>query len=154
VKARDAEPLQGFVLEIPVRFSECDFYGVVWHGRYAIYLEEVRNAVTASYGWTVARAREHGFLVPVTRMEIEYKAPARLDSRLRVAARLRPPRVARLVFDYEIRDTEGRILTRAVTEQVVTRESGELLLTLPAFLRKLADDIQCGQDDPAARILA
>ena len=87
-------------------------------------------------------------------MEIEYKAPARLDSRLRVAARLRPPRVARLVFDYEIRDAEGRILTRAVTEQVVTRESGELLLTLPAFLRKLADDIQRGQDDPAARILA
>lgn len=142
------------MLEIPVRFSECDLYGVVWHGRYAIYFEEVRNAITARYGWTVARAREHGFRVPVTRMEIDYKAPALLDSRLRVTARLRPPRIARLVFDYEIRDTGGRILTRAVTEQVVTRESSELLLTLPAFLSKLADDIQRGQDDAVARILS
>jgi acyl-CoA thioester hydrolase len=140
-------------MEIPVRFSECDLYGVVWHGRYAIYLEEIRNAICTRYGWSVARARESGYLVPVTRMEILYKAPARIDGRVVVTARLRAPHVARMIFDYEIRDPEGRLLTQAVTEQVITRTDGELILTLPDFVRTLAADILKGQDDPDQREL-
>jgi acyl-CoA thioester hydrolase len=150
---RASAPMEGFRMTIGVRFSECDLYGVVWHGRYAVYLEEIRNAICARYGWTVARARETGFLVPVTRMEISYKAPARLDSRLRVTARLRPPEVARLVLDYEIRDERGSLLTTASTEQVVTRLDGELLLVLPDFLNTLAAEILRGQDDPGERSL-
>ena len=148
-----AAPLSGFRMEIRVRFSECDLYGVVWHGRYAVYLEEIRNAICARYGWTVARARESGYLVPVTRMEILYKAPARIDTKVVVTARLREPHVARMVFDYEIRDPEGKLLTRAVTEQVITRTDGELILTLPDFIRTLAADILKGQDEPGAQRL-
>ena len=147
-------PLEGFFLDLPVRFSECDAYGVVWHGRYAVYLEELRNAVTARYGWTVATARAKGYLVPVTRLEISYRAPARLDTAMRVTGRLRRPDVPRLTFDYEIRDAgSGLLLTRASTEQVVTRESGELLVALPEFLRSLVGEILTGQDDPAHRDL-
>lgn len=151
VRAREA--LEGFRMDIPVRFSECDLYGVVWHGRYAVYLEEIRNAICKKYGWSVAKARGSGYLVPVTRMEISYRSPAKLDSRLSVTARLRPPTVARLIFDYQLRDGEGRLLTDAVTEQVVTREDGELLVSLPDFVRRLASDILRGQDDPAEREL-
>ena len=138
---------------IAVRFSECDLYGVVWHGRYAIYLEELRNAVTGRYAWSVQGARQAGFLVPVTRMEILYHAPARLGDHLSVTGRLRPPDVARFVFDYEIRNGEQRLLTSATTEQVVTRLDGELLLALPEALKALAARILRGQDDPADRAL-
>lgn len=151
---RNKPPLEGFRIDIPVRFSECDLYGVVWHGRYATYLEEIRNAVTAKYGWTVARARDAGYLVPVTRMEIRYHAPARIDTTLAVVARLRRPETAKFVLDYEIRDVDGALLTSAETEQVITRADGKLLLVLPPFLRQLADDILRGQDDPAERNLS
>lgn len=147
---RGSPPLRGFRLAVPVRFSECDLYGVVWHGRYAVYLEELRNAVCARYGWSVVTARDAGYLIPVTRMEIAYHAPARFESKLSVVGRLRPPDVARIVFDYEIRDGQGALLTSATTEQVVTRQGGELLLTLPEFLRTLVGDILLGQDDEAA----
>jgi acyl-CoA thioester hydrolase len=151
--SRTRETLEGFRMQISVRFSECDLYGVLWHGRYAVYLEEIRNAICAKYGWTVAKARGSGYLVPVTRMEISYRSPARLDSRVSITARLRAPTVARLVFDYQLRDGEGRLLTDAVTEQVVTREDGELLVSFPDFVRQLAADILSGQDDPAEREL-
>ncbi|MGH9440676.1 MAG: acyl-CoA thioesterase [Thermoanaerobaculia bacterium] len=151
VRAR--EPLQGFRMAMAVRFSECDLYGVVWHGRYAIYLEEIRNAACARHGWTVAAARERGYLVPVTRMETSFRSPARLDSTVTVTARLRSPEVARLVFDYQIRDPQGQLLTEAVTEQVVTRGDGELLLALPDGIRALVDDLLRDQDDPARREL-
>jgi acyl-CoA thioesterase FadM len=86
-------------------------------------------------------------------MEIAYHAPARIGTRLSVVGRLRAPEVARFVFDYEIRDSGGVLLTSATTEQVLTRIDGELLLGLPEALRVLAAKILRGQDDPAEREL-
>jgi acyl-CoA thioester hydrolase len=133
-------PLRGFTLEIPVRFAECDSYGVVWHGHYVLYLEQAREALTARHGFTAARALGMGYKVPVTRMELRYRAPARADQTVRVTARLRPPLVARFVMDYEVRSEAGDLLVSAETEQ------GELLLTLPAGLRRLCDAILEAQD--------
>jgi acyl-CoA thioester hydrolase len=143
---RSRAPLRGFSIEIPVRFSECDSYGVVWHGHYALYLEEVRDRMTGRFGFTPAKALALGYRVPVTRMEIRYRAPARPDETIRATARLRPPETARLIVDYELRNEEGELLASAETEQVVLRADGELLLTLPAALKRLVAEIVAVQD--------
>ena len=36
--------------ELEVRFSEVDSMGVVWHGSYAVYFEDAREAFGAKYG--------------------------------------------------------------------------------------------------------
>jgi len=138
---RDTEPLRGLTIDIPVRFAECDPYGVVWHGHYVLYLEYAREALTGRFGFTAARALEMGYRVPVTRMELKYRLPAKPDQIIRVTARLREPSVARFVMDYEIRDEPGRLLASAVTEQVVVNAEGELLLTFPSGLRALSASI-------------
>ena len=143
-------PLQGFTIDIPVRFAECDSYGVVWHGHYALYLEEVRDRLTARFGFTPAKALALGYRVPVTRLEIRYRAPARPDETIRATARLRPPETARLILDYEIRGSSGALLASAETEQVVVRADGELLLTLPAGLKRLTEEILAFQDSAAS----
>lgn len=146
---RSAPPLRGLTLEIPVRFAECDPYGVVWHGHYVLYFEHAREALTGRFGFSAARALEMGYRVPVTRMELKYRAPARPDQTIRVTARLRSPSVARLVMDYEVRSESGDLLVSGETEQVVVNASGELLLTLPAGLRSLCASIlefQAGLD--------
>jgi len=84
---REPPPLRGYTIEIPVRFAECDSYGVVWHGHYALYLEEVRDRLTSRFGFTPATALALGYRVPVTRMEIRYRAPARPDETIRATAR-------------------------------------------------------------------
>lgn len=134
-------PLRGFSVRIPVRFAECDSYGVVWHGNYALYLEQAREALTARFGFTASKALMMGYRVPVTRMEIRYRLPAVADSLVSVTARLRPPDVARFLLDYEVRGESGELLASAETEQVVVNSSGELLVTLPGGLRKMADAI-------------
>jgi acyl-CoA thioester hydrolase len=128
-------------VRIPVRFAECDSYGVVWHGNYALYLEQAREALTARFGFTASKALTMGYRVPVTRMEIRYRLPAVADSLVSVTARLRPPDVARFLLDYEVRGESGELLASAETEQVVVNSSGELLVTLPGGLRKMADAI-------------
>lgn len=146
----DPPPLKGFTIEIPVRFAECDSYGVVWHGHYALYLEEVRDRLTARFGFTPTKALQMGYRVPVTRLEISYRAPARPDETIRATARLRPPEIARLVVDYEIRGESGELLASAQTEQVVVRADGELLLTLPAGLKRMTREILAFQDEGAS----
>ncbi|HYV42253.1 MAG TPA: acyl-CoA thioesterase [Thermoanaerobaculia bacterium] len=138
---RRPEPLRGFSVQIPVRFAECDSYGVVWHGHYALYLEQAREALTARFGFTATRALSMGYRVPVTRMEIRYRVPIFADSFILVTARLRPPDVARFLLDYEIRSESGELLAEASTEQVVVKASGELLVTLPGGLRRMAEAI-------------
>lgn len=141
-----AEPLRGFALTIPVRFAECDSYGVVWHGHYALYLEQVREAFTAAFGFTATKALSIGYKVPITRMEIRYRRPIVADTEIRVCARLRRPEVARLVLDYEIRDARGELLASAVTEQVVLSGKAELLLSLPVDLQALVSRMLAFQD--------
>ncbi len=146
-----ADPLRGLTIEIPVRFAECDPYGVVWHGHYVLYLEHAREALTGRFGFSAARALEMGYRVPVTRLELRYRAPARPDQTIRVTARLRTPAVARLVMDYEVRSETGDLLVSAETEQVVLNSSGELLLTLPPGLRALcASILEFQESDEAA----
>jgi acyl-CoA thioester hydrolase len=138
----ETPPLSGHSVVIPVRFAECDPYSVVWHGHYALYLEQARESLTARFGFTATKALELGYRVPITRMEIRYRLPARPDSQIRVTARLQPPEVARLVLDYEIRaEPEGVLLAAAETEQVVINREGELLLRLPRALRELVEQI-------------
>jgi acyl-CoA thioester hydrolase len=137
----DGEPLRGLTIRIPVRFAECDPYGVVWHGHYVLYLEHAREALTGRFGFTAARALEMGYRVPITRMEMRYRAPARPDEIIRVTAALQSPSVARLVIDYQIRNEPGDLLASGQTEQVVLNREGELLLTLPASLRSLCTSI-------------
>ena len=148
--ARERPPLRGFTIDIPVRFAECDSYGVVWHGHYALYLEEVRDRLTSKFGFTPAKALALGYRVPVTRLEIRYRAPARPDETIRATARLRRPETARLVVDYEIRGARGELLASAETEQVVVRADGELLLTLPAGLKRLTEEILAFQESGAS----
>ena len=140
------EPLRGFEVRIPVRFAECDSYAVVWHGHYALYLEQVREAFTGRFGFTATKALSIGYRVPITRMEIRYRKPIVADTEILVRARLRPPEVARLVVDYEIRDSSEDLLASAVTEQVVVNARGELLLRLPADLQTLVSRMLEFQD--------
>lgn len=143
---RDAPPLKGLTIDIPVRFAECDPYGVVWHGHYVLYLEHAREALTGRFGFTAARALEMGYRVPITRLELIYRAPALPDQLVKVTARLRDPAVARFVIDYEIRGETGNLLVSATSEQVILNREGELLLTMPSGLRALCASILAYQE--------
>jgi acyl-CoA thioester hydrolase len=119
---------------------------VVWHGHYALYLEQVRESMTARFGFTASKALELGYRVPITRMEIRFLRPVVADTTIRVTARLRPPQAARLIVEYELRDAAGTLLASAQTEQVVVSSAGELLLTFPRALAELVRGILESQE--------
>jgi acyl-CoA thioester hydrolase len=141
-----------FSVAFEVRFQEVDSYGVVWHGHYVQYFEVARNALCAAFGLTPADALARGYKVPITKVTMDLKRPARLDDRLAVSARLAPPETAKLTMDYEIRRAgTGELLATGATEQVILDPTGQLLLTFPAPVKTLVARIlafQRGEAEP------
>lgn len=143
-----------FTTSFEVRFPEVDSYGVVWHGHYVLYFEVARNALCAAFGLTPAEALAHGYKVPITKVEMSLKRPAKLDDRLEVSAVLASAETAKLVMAYEIRrQPERTLLATGSTEQVILDPTGQLLLTLPAPVKTLVARVhafQRGEAEPDA----
>ena len=51
--------------DIEVRFSEVDSMGVVWHGSYALYLEDAREAFGQKYGLDYMNYFNHDCYAPI-----------------------------------------------------------------------------------------
>lgn len=140
-------PPRRFAVSFEVRFPEVDSYGVVWHGHYLQYLEVARNGLCASGGLTPAAALGRGYKVPITRLELSLKRPARLDDVVEVTAFLRPPETAKLAMEYEVRRLPAReLLATGTTEQVLLDPQGQLLLGFPGPVRELVRRILAYQD--------
>lgn len=90
--------------ELEIRFSEIDMMQVVWHGAYALYFEDAREAFGAKYGLTYMGYVDHGYFAPIVEQTIQYKKPIRYGMKPRIDIIYRPTESAKIVFDYEIHD--------------------------------------------------
>ena len=95
---------------IEIRFSEVDMMQVVWHGAYALYFEDAREAFGAKYGLSYMGYVDHGYFAPIVEQTIHYKKPIRYGMKPRIDIIYRPTEAAKIVFDYEIYDTEDESL--------------------------------------------
>ena len=96
--------------EIEIRFSEVDMMQVVWHGAYALYFEDAREAFGAKYGLSYMGYVDHGYFAPIVEQTIHYKKPIRYGMKPRIDIIYRPTEAAKIVYDYEIYDTEDESL--------------------------------------------
>lgn len=123
--------------DIEIRFSDVDMMKVVWHGSYPLYLEDAREAFGAEYGLTYQGYIDHNYYAPIVDMKIEYKYPLRYGVKARIDIIYRPTEAAKIIFDYEIRDSEdGRLYCKARTMQVFMDMDYNLVLTNPEFFIK------------------
>ena len=51
--------------EVEVRFSEVDSMNIVWHGSYALYFEDAREAFGARYGLDYLNIFANGYYAPL-----------------------------------------------------------------------------------------
>lgn len=86
---------------MPVRvyYEDTDAEGVVYYANYLRYLERARTEWLRDLGFDVPRvAREHGSAFVVSRVELDFRAPARLDERLDCTVEPRGAGASRLVL--------------------------------------------------------
>lgn len=117
-----------------IRFSEIDAMRVVWHGAYVKYLEDAREHFGKVFELSYDLIEREGFFAPIVDMSIQYKKPLTYNMEPEIAIIYRPTEAAKIVFDYEIRDTAtGEIIVTAHTIQVFMERNYELMWTNPEF---------------------
>ena len=98
-----------------VRYGETDQMGVVYHGKYADYLEIGRTEWLRNFGTTYKRMEEEGIILPVIHLQIDYKKSAKYDDLLTVETTLRNRPLVKIVFDYKIYNESRVLLAEAHT---------------------------------------
>jgi len=78
------EEVKTVTLEIRVYYEDTDAGGVVYHSNYLKYFERGRTEYLRDRGFSVGEMARQGFVFPVVRIEINYRAPALHDDLLTV----------------------------------------------------------------------
>lgn len=115
---------RGHELMQRVYYEDTDFSGLVYHARYLHFLERGRTDFIRLLG--VTQGALHGDKDPadavafvVRRMEIDFKAPARMDDILTIRTHAAEVRGARMLLAQEISRDGMVLVTATVTVAVI-----------------------------------
>lgn len=121
-------------LDFKVRFSEVDSMSVVWHGSYPLYFEDAREAFGEKYDLGYLLIFGNGYYAPLVDLEFHYRKPIVYGMHPRIRITYRPTEAAKLIFDYEIYDSQdGSLLATGSSTQVFMDLNYKLVLYNPPF---------------------
>ncbi|MBQ9452882.1 MAG: acyl-CoA thioesterase [Desulfovibrio sp.] len=132
---RGDEPALHVCVERTVRFGEVDAVRIMWHGHYASWLEDGREALGRRYGISYTDFLEHDVIVPVKLLQLDFRRPLYYGQTYAIHTMLLWNEAATLDFTYCIKDAEGTITTTASSTQLMLGLDGNLLLEQPEFYR-------------------
>ena len=98
-----------------VRYSETDQMGVVYHGNYAQFLEMGRVEWLRSLGISYRAMEEKGVILPVIRLQIDYKKSATYDDLITIHTYLKNKPLVKIEFDYKLYNEKEELLASANT---------------------------------------
>ncbi len=116
-----------------VRFEEVDSIGIVWHGRYASYFEDARDALGERYGIAYMDFYTNGILVPIRKLHADFHRPLRLREEVTVEAALHYSEAARINYSFVVRDSAGKVATTGYSVQMMLDTDLNLCMLPPAF---------------------
>lgn len=115
----------GHELSQRVYYEDTDFSGAVYHARYLHFMERARTDYLRCLGVeqsTLFQTSDDGLAFMVHRMEIDFKAPARMDDIITVVTRTEKAGGAKMVLQQEIRRAEQVLIAAKVVIAVVNRD--------------------------------
>lgn len=110
------------ILPVRVYYEDTDFTGVVYHANYVRYFERGRSDFLrlAGVSHTDLLERHDPAAFVVTRMEIDFKRPAKIDDALQVRTTYDTAKGARLAISQRITCGETLIATAQVSAACIT----------------------------------
>jgi acyl-CoA thioester hydrolase len=105
-------------IKVRVRYGETDRMGYAYYGYYPFYYEMGRTELLRCYGLTYKELEDRGTLLPVSRLEIKYLAPALYDEVLTIRTTIPKKPSVKIIFNYEVFNEKNELINTATTELV------------------------------------
>jgi len=122
--------------EVRVRFYEADMWAMGWHGHYVGWFEVGRIELARMFDLMPTHFTELGYVAPIINLNIDYKVMARFDDVVTIRTAVQVPTKAALTFAYEaVRKSDGKLLAKGETTQVLLNDKGELVYIMPEALK-------------------
>lgn len=131
-------------MNIRIYYEDTDAAGVVYHANYLKYFERARTEYFRERDLCVSSLAEAGYVFPVVRVEIDFRAPARHDDLLTVVTL--PERVtgSSLTFRQKaVRQPDGALLVDSLITLACVSPA-QRARRIPSAVRQLLDK-ECAQ---------
>ncbi len=123
--------------EVPVRFSEVDALGIIWHGHYVKFFEDGREAFGKQYGLGYLDVYKHKFATPLVNLNVDFKKTVRYGDSVIIETTFINSAAAKIIFLYKIfRVSDGELVTTGESTQVFINLEHELFITNPPFFEE------------------
>ena len=120
-----------------IYYADTDAYGVVWHGSYLRWLEMGRVLYCENLGLNLIDLKEMDIVLPVTNINVRYKASAKLNTHLSIKTKISKITPLSITFEQTITDYDSDTLyVQAFVDVVAINNSGKLYRKLPAVLKQ------------------
>ncbi len=134
------------IFETKVYYSDTDAYGVVWHGAYLRWLEKGRVDLCELLGLDLVTLKKADILLPVTNMNVKYKASARLNDNVIIETWIEKYNSLSITFKQVIKSKETeKVFIEAIFDVVAINDAGKLYRRLPEEIVQAfkKDDEKC-----------
>ena len=123
------------IFETKVYYSDTDAYGVVWHGAYLRWLEKGRVDLCNTLGLDLVSMKKMDILLPVTNMNVKYKAYSNLDDAIIIETWIEKFNSLSVTFKQVIKSKEtDKVFIEAVFDVVAINNAGKLYRRMPEDL--------------------
>lgn len=119
---------------VPVRFSEVDALGIVWHGHYIKFFEDGREAFGKEFGLGYLDVYKHHFATPLVNIQVDFKKTVKYGDSVKIETRYVACPAAKIIFHYKItRCSDNEVVATGESTQVFMNLQHELYITNPDF---------------------
>lgn len=124
-------------MDVRIYYEDTDAGGVVYHANYLRYMERARSEYLRGYGLSVQEMHDAGIIFPVVAIEINYRAPAKLDDLLELETVVLAVKNSSFVLGQKVfRKADRKLLVDAKVTLACVGE-GLRARRLPVELREL-----------------
>ena len=124
------------IYEQTVYYGDTDAYGVVWHGSYIRWMEQARVEFCRDIGIDLVELRKQDVAIPVTNLNIRYKASAILDERIIVETEITEMTPIMVQFTQIIKNKQTeKVYTIGKVEVVAVNNNGKIYRRIPEVLK-------------------
>ncbi|EHL30140.1 YbgC/FadM family acyl-CoA thioesterase [Legionella drancourtii] len=98
---------------VRVYAEDVDYMGIVYHANYLRYFERARTEMLRQNNLALSDLLKLDTLFAISRVNIHYLAPARLDDLLTITTTMHQSGACSFIFEHEMKNQQDKIMSKA-----------------------------------------